>query len=101
MRLSTSSKDPETQMAMYVAMVIRNAIEDFHVRHLSDAQMKELNPLIRNAVYTALRAAREATHSAGARAFFEWHRAHIPEYWEQPNLLEGYVRTLEIKYRRR
>jgi hypothetical protein len=40
--------------AMYIAMVIRNAMEDFHVKHLSDRQVKELNPIIRNAVYTAL-----------------------------------------------
>jgi len=38
----------------YIAMVIRNAMEDFHCKHLSDTQMKELNPLIRNAIYTAL-----------------------------------------------
>jgi len=29
-------------------------MEDFHCRHLSDEQMAELNPIIRNAIYTAL-----------------------------------------------
>ena len=29
-------------------------MENFHTKHLTDAQMKELNPVIRNAVYTAL-----------------------------------------------
>ena len=36
--------------AKYISIVIRNAMEDFHTKHLSDAQMKELNPIIRNAV---------------------------------------------------
>ena len=38
----------------YISIVIRNAMEDFHTKHLTDKQMKELNPVIRNAVYTAL-----------------------------------------------
>ena len=38
----------------YIAIVVRNAMEDFHCKHLSDEQMKELNPIIRNAIYTAL-----------------------------------------------
>lgn len=36
--------------AMYIAMVVRNAMEDFHAKHLSDTQMAELNPIIRNAI---------------------------------------------------
>ena len=36
-------------LAMYIASVVRNAMEDFHGRHLSDEQMKELNPIVRNA----------------------------------------------------
>ena len=37
-----------------IAAYVRLNMEDFHHEHLSDAQMKELNPLIRNAIYTAL-----------------------------------------------
>src|SRR5262245_60252351 len=55
MHHSRPTKDRE-DAAMYVAMVVRNALEDFHCRHLSDEQMKELNPLIRNAICTALHA---------------------------------------------
>jgi hypothetical protein len=40
--------------ATYIAMVIRNATENFHSKYLSDSQMKELNPIIHNAVVTAL-----------------------------------------------
>ena len=49
-------KDPTDKMdaamryyAKYIAIVIRNAMEDFHHKYLSDEQMKELNPIIRNA----------------------------------------------------
>lgn len=40
--------------AKAIAAYVRMNIEDFHAEHLSDAQMRELNPLIRNAIYTFL-----------------------------------------------
>ena len=40
--------------AKAIAAYIRANMEDFHSKNLSDAQMKELNPLIRNAIYTFL-----------------------------------------------
>lgn len=42
------------RLAKAIAFHVRNAIEDFHVMYLSDEQMRELNPLIRNAIYTFL-----------------------------------------------
>lgn len=42
--------------AMVVAMSVRNAMEDFHCANLTDEQMRELNPIVRNAIYTALHA---------------------------------------------
>lgn len=42
-------------MSFIVAMNIRNAMEDFHSKHLSDEHMKELNPIIRQAIYDILR----------------------------------------------
>jgi hypothetical protein len=38
------------QHAMKVAMVVRNALENFHVAYLSDPQMKDLNQLVRYAI---------------------------------------------------
>jgi len=38
----------------YIAIVVRNSMEDFHCKHLTDKQMRELNPIIRNGIYTAL-----------------------------------------------
>jgi hypothetical protein len=39
-----------------VALAVRNAVEEFHVKHLIDARMAERNLIIRNAIYTALHA---------------------------------------------
>ena len=74
----------------YIAMVVRDAMEDFHVKHLSDAQMAELNPIIRNAIYTALYAIehRDEPEVQGFRRFTE---LLIPSYWEPPRLLEDYL----------
>lgn len=44
----------KNRLAKAVAYYVRNSIEDFHVKYLSDKQMRELNPLIRNAIYTFL-----------------------------------------------
>ena len=41
--------------AKAIAAYVRCYMEDFHCKHLSDAQMKELNPIIRNAIYTFLK----------------------------------------------
>jgi hypothetical protein len=84
----------ERAMAMFVAMVVRNALEDFHSRHLTNAQMKELNLIIRNAVFTALHAAARAKQSQGARAFVQFHSSCVPDYWEMPGLLEDYTQSL-------
>src|SRR5262245_32784097 len=69
-------------LANIIAMVIRNAMEDFHVEYLSDDQMRKLNPIIRNAVYTALQALHDAARSEHARQFLGVHAALIPSYWE-------------------
>ena len=40
--------------AKAIAAYIRMYMEDFHCKHLTDEQMKELNPILRNAIYTFL-----------------------------------------------
>lgn len=69
--------------AKLIAMVVRNAMEDFHVKHLTDEQMKELNPIIRNAIYTTLRAMSNADKEE-SRKFMRYHIEMIPDYWEEP-----------------
>ena len=72
------------QYAKYIAMVVRNAMEDFHCKHLSDEQMKELNPIIRNAIYTAIYAYENHQQSDSSKQFVEYHLMSIPKYWEEP-----------------
>lgn len=83
------SEEPENELkmrALYVAMVVRNTMEEFHCRHLSDEQMKELNPLIRDAVYNALYAYAHFETSPEARRFVQYHTDAVPSYWEMPRL---------------
>ena len=91
LELVSSSTMDDQETAMYIAMAVRNSMEDFHCKHLSDEQMSELNPLIRNAIYTALWALHEAAGSTEpqcfqARAFVAHTRLMIPAYWELPEL---------------
>ena len=76
----------------YMAMVVRNAMEEFHHKYLSDNQMKELNPIIRNAIYTAIFAYATSAQSEQSRRFVEYHLSMIPSYWEESVLLEGFKR---------
>lgn len=83
--------DAELQhTAKCIAMVVRNAMEDSHAKHLSDAQMAELNQIIRNGIYTALHAM-EHSEDAGAKGFMDFTRKMIPTDWESPRLLEDYL----------
>ena len=79
-------------LAGYVAMVIRNAMEDFHCEHLSDEQMKQLNPIVRNAVCTAFHAFQNYERSARDKQFVDFQVRMIPAYWESPKLLDDYLR---------
>ena len=71
----------------HIAIVVRNAMEDFHTKYLSDDQMKELNPIIRNAIYTALYARETFGRSKKSKEFVESQVSQIPAYWEEPELL--------------
>lgn len=91
-------KDPYDEKAMkgmrhyakYIAVVVRNAMEDFHHKHLSDEQMAELNPIIRNAIYTAIYAQHTQKDSILLDGFVSSHLMSIPKYWEDPELPAGF-----------
>lgn len=92
-----SSMEPELddatqEFAKLIAIVVRNAMEDFHCEHLSDEQMRTLNPLIRNAIATALHAFNHYDREDAARRFLDHQGRCIPSYWEAPELLADYVR---------
>ena len=75
-------REKENYLAKLIAAVVRNSMEDFHCKYLSDAQMKELNPIIRNAIYTALIKLDEETD-----AMCSYYEMFIPDYWEDCELL--------------
>jgi hypothetical protein len=89
-----------------IAINVRNRMENFHSEHLSDAQMKELNPIIRNAIYESLHAIfllkrghNESQRLYGARNVSYW-LLMAPSYWEQPRLPNDVAERLgELKLR--
>jgi len=81
-KMKRKFKGKEEYLAMLIAAVVRNAMENFHCKYLSDAQMKELNPIIRNAIFTALIKLNEDPVKMGA-----YYEKFIPDYWEDCELL--------------
>jgi hypothetical protein len=76
-------------LSKVIAIAVRNNMEDFHVDHLSDDQMKELNPLIRNGIYNALFAISNLNKKSYCKEWLGFHLRCIPEYWEDPELEDG------------
>ncbi|MBA3816209.1 MAG: hypothetical protein H0X29_06760 [Parachlamydiaceae bacterium] len=61
-------------------------MEDFHIKHLSDQQMKELNPIIRQAIYNLLTCSKLAAgQNVAAKELMKFQRRMIPDYWELPD----------------
>ncbi len=92
--------DSTTQISLLIAMYIRNEMEDFHCEHLSDEQMKELNPIIRQAVYNIMRYIKLAykknndAEKIFANREINFQRQSIPDYWELPTE-EAFRKDLE------
>jgi predicted DNA-binding protein YlxM (UPF0122 family) len=66
--------------AKLIAANVRNNMEDFHCKYLSDTQMKELNPLIRDAIYTAM------VNMTEKPEYINHYHQHVPPYWEDCEL---------------
>lgn len=88
-------------IAKIVAMEVRNAMEDFHVKHLTDEQMRELNPIVRNAIFSALvlltHAGDESDRAKNQNAIAGVSRLlmMLPKCWEEPELNKDVRWTLE------
>ena len=64
-------------------MYLRNSMEDFHVKHLSDVEMKELNMIVRQALYDIVSLIED--ESTPWRGLDLNHlAAMVPDYWEIP-----------------
>lgn len=85
----------QKQKAMLIGSFVRNALEDFHVKHIPDQYMKELNQTVRNAVATALHVIDNAPLNEVAERTFMWTAKAIPHYWEEPELESDYQVALE------
>lgn len=77
------------QLTLLIAMHVRNEMEDFHAEHLTDAQMKQLNPIIRQAIFdvvsfTNVEPETEADKKQAAESI-DWLVKMIPDYWEVPD----------------
>lgn len=79
----------DSDLSTLIAMSIRNAMEDFHAENLTDSQMAELNPLIREGIVTALHAITNAD-KIPAKEYLWFQSALIPGYWEEPELSDDY-----------
>ena len=92
-RQVSTSEPPKTseEMAMFLATLIRNAMEEFHYNHLSDEQMEELNPIIRNSIFSGLEAVKQFDDSDAAKLYVNLQRLYIPANWEKPELLRDFV----------
>jgi hypothetical protein len=78
------SLSPRQQNALVVALLVRNALEDFHAANLSNAQMKELNRLIRYTLYEAITQIEVMAGTPEGEEFLAWVVTRIPDYWEIP-----------------
>ncbi len=83
-------------------MLVRNELEDFHVQHLTDEQMAILNPIVRNAIYSALTLFAKATagtpqEQEAAAYGLEFLEACVPSYWEPPQLTDDVAQLLAGK----
>jgi hypothetical protein len=94
MRYQEFNKLTQTQqVTLLIAMHVRNEMEDFHVEHLSDTQMKQLNLIIRQAIFdmvslTNKRPETEIEQKKAAQAI-DWLVKMVPEYWEIPEKTSG------------
>jgi hypothetical protein len=84
---------PAQQLTLLIAMHVRNEMEDFHVEHLSDAQMKQLNQIIRQAIFDVVsftneQPGTEVAKKQAAQAI-DWLVKMVPDYWEIPEKTSG------------
>ncbi len=91
--LPNEAKEALQTWAKVIAMHVRNKMEDFHSQHLTDDQMKELNLIIRNAIYETLRQLfflKKGTKKQRLVAIQNIHYLFLtlPDYWEAPDLTE-------------
>jgi hypothetical protein len=75
-----------------IAISVRNEMEDFHSKHISDELMPDLNRAIRRGIYLALRNtfllmnAKNVADYERAKVFLWFLFMTLPDYWEDTEL---------------
>jgi hypothetical protein len=80
--ITWSQLTPRQQHVLLLAIYVRNSLEDFHVKHLSNSQMKELNMLIRQRLYDVVSAIEDESDNQKLLGYLV---AQIPDCWEIPS----------------
>lgn len=74
-------------------MHVRNEMEDFHSEHLSDNQMKQLNQIVRQAIFDVVSFTNEKPKTEidkkQAAQAIDWLIKMVPDYWEIPKKTSG------------
>lgn len=91
------SLSEKQKQAMLLGIEVRNKMEEFHVKYLSDEQMKELNPLIRQGIINGIelwgeykRYRRSKKQNGEITLYMGIALSMIPDYWELP--VENYYK---------
>jgi hypothetical protein len=84
MALQTVNEPVLKQLSKIIALAVRNELEGFHVAHISDNNMKELNTHIRNAIYTILLTFAKSDSESYCRKIVASLQHQMPPYWEEP-----------------
>ena len=94
---------PIQKQTILIAIIVRNEMDDFHAEHLSDKQMKELNPIIRQAIFDALNLLEILNDPNSNKNQFDeaisianFEIGLIPDYWEIPeHVSEDFVEATQ------
>lgn len=89
--------EADQSLATVLAMSIRNALEgvvhggELGSLSLTDEQMRILNPVVRNALASALHARSNYHRHRAASVYLDFQAGLVPDYWEPAQLLPEYV----------
>jgi hypothetical protein len=91
-RINPLAEESLQSWTKLIAISVRNEMESFHARHISDDLMPELNRAIRRGIYLALRNifllvnAQDVLDYDRAKVFLWFLFTTLPDYWEDTEL---------------
>src|SRR5438067_2205422 len=89
--MTFTKRDNIIKATFLIVKYIRDEMEDFHCDHLSDDQMKELNPIIRQALFNIFmfweisQTPEDTEYKLAAKDLLCGTKQTIPDYWELPD----------------